>query len=345
MTEEIQDGLTACIDYIRATFKHVHDPHDILALLLMKSGDFIEQHGNYGYKSSLRNKNITIYYDGREDMGVHLEMSGQGCREFETHGVWAWNDFLQAIKIVEGKFTRIDLAIDDIQISGSTYETKFKLEQLEKKARTGELISKFKEVKTIEKLKIVDGKSKGKTLYFGSSTSRILIRMYEKHLEQEVKKRDIENIDRWNRVEIEAKDERAEKIVSHILESADPVGKTAQRILKQYINFKTRKKGETNKNRWNDWKPWQLFLGECEGLQLTTKKELKPLHEKAEWLERSVSKTLFAIREAYGSAKIYEILKIGEEKLQSDELLLQQVRDRKTSKQEKSRLLRQSNRL
>lgn len=81
--------------------------------------------------------NIQIYYEGHsEDMGIHIHMGGQACREYEEYQVRTWAQ-LFALIFEQGHFTRIDIAIDD-------FKGYFKISAIERKIKTGQLSSKFK---------------------------------------------------------------------------------------------------------------------------------------------------------------------------------------------------------
>lgn len=50
----------------------------------------------------------------RDDMGVWCEMSGQGCRTFESFSSRSWESLFSWIAAQELKITRLDVAFDDI---------------------------------------------------------------------------------------------------------------------------------------------------------------------------------------------------------------------------------------
>lgn len=74
-------------DWVSVTSK-IHNPQGLIALLgLDHEGIVWEQvKGAHGYRDRLYWEKISIHYNGREDMGIWLEMSGQGCRAFESFG-------------------------------------------------------------------------------------------------------------------------------------------------------------------------------------------------------------------------------------------------------------------
>jgi len=66
-----------------------------------------------GYKLKLQFNGIGIYYDGSENMGVHVEMSGKGCRDYEAHKQ-DWRQLIALIQLGHGHLTRLDIAIDTV---------------------------------------------------------------------------------------------------------------------------------------------------------------------------------------------------------------------------------------
>ena len=81
------------IDWLSLTSK-LHSPEEIISLLGMEDCKWQAMHGMHGYQERLWYDSISIHYAGRADMGVWLEMSGQGCRAFETYGHGDYNVLL-----------------------------------------------------------------------------------------------------------------------------------------------------------------------------------------------------------------------------------------------------------
>ena len=70
-------------DWLSFTSK-VHTPEDLISALGLSQCPWQEIKGAHGYRDRKYFSCISIHYNGREDMGVWVEMSGQGCRTFET---------------------------------------------------------------------------------------------------------------------------------------------------------------------------------------------------------------------------------------------------------------------
>src|SRR5699024_7321287 len=123
-----------------------------------------------------------------------------------------------------------------------------------------------------------DGKLLGQTMYFGSQTSDIFCRIYDKALEQKrkVKDKDKEIPEKWTRMEIVYRKERAKMLALHMIECSN-VGLVIRRTLQQYIRFVQRPKNskDSNKSRWKTAKWWERLLENVEPLKLTVKRQDK----------------------------------------------------------------------
>lgn len=322
------EGLRPCVDWVQATFKNVQ-PDDIIAdILLLKPEDFTElERGKYGYMSAKRLGHITVLYNGHPEMGVHMELSGQGCREYESYEIMDWRTLFNIILRCEAKITRLDVALDD-------FKGYWKIKQIIRKVKSGELVSKFKHATRVEKIKIEDGSTAGHTVYFGSNESRIKIRMYDKLLEQKAKdgadQEEIEGLTVWNRTEIQSRDERAQTIAGLIANDV-PIGAIVTGILKYYLRFVVKGK-DRNKSRWKTAKFWDEFLKDAEPLRLAEAKQAASLEKKIAWLDRQVAPTLAMIVQAMEGdmEKIYRLINEGAKRLKErDVALINEYRQKK----------------
>ena len=69
-------------DWLSFTSK-VHTPEELIAALGLSECPWSEISGAHGYMDRKYFGHISIHYNGRDDMCVWCEMSGQGCRMFE----------------------------------------------------------------------------------------------------------------------------------------------------------------------------------------------------------------------------------------------------------------------
>lgn len=183
-------------DWVSITSK-IDSPQTLIELLgLNREGVAWEScKGMHGYLDRVTFGGVNIHFNGREDMGVWLEMSGQGCRTFETFGN---GDYERLFDYVlenpdDLHITRLDVAYDD-------HEGVLDMEQLKKDTMEDSYISKW----SGGSVRVGHGASKmNDTIEFGSMKSAIFLRIYNKAAERGF-------LDRhWLRVELQMRDERA----------------------------------------------------------------------------------------------------------------------------------------
>jgi phage replication initiation protein len=297
--------LRALVDWVRVTFFDLKPMHIIGWILGMKGEDFeLINRGRYRYRKTLRCGNINIYFEGvdEEAMGCCLDISGQGCRQVEASAAFrGWEEFFKDCLGYRCNFPRVDVALDD-------FKGYFRMEQVNRKVDKKEVLSKFRKVSDQGERSLKPGEdSQTKTIRFGSRTSQIMIRFYDKLAEQKNKKKEIdEDIKFWNRVEIEAKDDRAFAIAV-LISKGESLGEMVQGILKNYIRFVVPGK-DSNRSRWKTWRPWERFLNGVKRIKLSVAPEEKSLEESIEWLEKQVAKTLLKVVMAESIEFIQELV-------------------------------------
>ena len=301
-------GLRACVDWLEATFKIVDSKQLIEDVLRLDFTNFFVAGGKNGYRQSYQCGSIAIYFDGRDDMGIHLEMSGRGCREYERYGKHTWKELFQTISEYQGSYTRLDLAVDD-------FDGLFTIKGLVRKVKSRELVSPFKLAKNVETIRIETGEVHGVTLYFGSPQSDIQIRMYDKLAERKDTNYNVsEDITVWNRTELQLRRKKATQVAEILAnkeDSEESIGQTVCGILKHYLRFTVKGK-DTNRRRWKTAPFWDKFLGEVEKLPLTTIIEEKTILERVEWLDYQGGTTLAMIVETYGEKAVDVLMNIAD---------------------------------
>lgn len=309
----LENGLRACVDWAEATFIFVSPTQLISDILLLNPANFFSDIGKNGYRQSLRNGSIAIYFDGREDMGVHLEMKGRGCREYEGYNKRSWKQLFEVMVSHQASFSRLDIAVDD-------FEGFFTIKGMVRKIKNRELVSKFKRARNVEDIEIKTGEVRGVTLYYGSNKSDIQIRMYDKLSERKDTNYMVpDDITFWNRTEIQARNKKAQSI-AEILAAEEQgeitIGKTVCGILKHYLRFTVKGK-DSNNRRWKTAPFWEKFLAGVDELPLTTIIEEQTIEDKEEWLSKQVASTLALVHEAYGGdmKQIDRLLKEGKQRL------------------------------
>ena len=342
-----KSGLSPCVDWLQVTFKtdknetkkNIENPEQICGVLGLEKDDFSPlKTGKFGYKQGIAfqgNPVLAIYYDGAENMGIHLEMTGQGCRLFELHTTINWYElFSRLVYDYSVNITRLDLALDD-------YQGYFKINNLVKKIKKDEVTSRFKKAKHIENLLIDGGQALGHTLYFGASTSDIQVRFYEKNVQME------SDLEIWNRTEIQLRDDRAYVAAQIIADDILPVGMVITGILRNYIQFRTRKDGDKNKRRWPVAKFWSNFLGDAAPLRIAKQMPKTTIEKKYTWIEGQVSKSLFMIyyclNEADKERFIDDLLVEGSSKLKKSDLeIIKRFQEKNISYEELLQIIQQT---
>lgn len=304
-------SLTACVDWLQVTFKTIQNPYDVIDLLGLEHTDFTSfETGKYGFNSHIRFGHIAIYFGENFDF-VHLEISGQGCREYEQYKKHDWSVFIGMILMLDVNITRLDLAIDDTKgyFSFSTIKKKIKEEQVR---------SKFKTARVLEEYQLSDGENLGTTVYFGSPQSMIQVRIYDKLKEKIKKGQPIEEgMKKWIRTEVQLRDDRALIAAQIISRTSDSqLGSHIAGILKRYITFVDRT-SDSNKSRWPMSKFWEKFLGDVEELPLTLIAPDSTIQKTKHWIDKSVVASFATLMEAYdyNPAFIRQMLQEGGSKM------------------------------
>lgn len=190
-------------DWLSFTTK-IHSLDSIIGFLGLVNVPFEECRGRYCYNDRLSYDGINIMYNGRDDMGICVEFSGQGCRNFETFGTGDYQSIFDLIienwspdkEKRQMNITRLDVAYDDlIGVLDLNY--------LMTAAQKGEYVSRCEDIEVIYS-------NKGCSVCHGSRTSsNVYIRIYDKKME-----RNRSDLDHWIRCEIKLKDECARGFIN-----------------------------------------------------------------------------------------------------------------------------------
>ncbi len=294
------------IDWAAFTFK-ITSPHEIVNIIRLKPALFTElERGMHGYRKSLRFGNIGIYFDGQENMGCHVSMTGQGCRQYENQFEEnPWHDLFSAVLAEKGKFTRLDLAHDNV-------DGLLDLEKLKTAIICREVKSRFRkasENKNYDLSRNVSQSDNGHTIYFGKRSSRVYMRFYDKAAQMETPLP-------WNRAEIELKEQRAHKAVQ-FLSSGIPIGQVFVGIINQYLSVINIDDSNTSRCTVQEW--WSDWLQSTEKLKLTIAKETKTVEEAMDYVRRQYAPTFAMIKEHLGVATfndyLHELVKDGAERM------------------------------
>lgn len=226
-------------DWLTFTTK-IYDERSVLDFLGLSEQPFqLIERGRFGYRQRLQFENINIYFDGTESMGICVDMSGTGCRAFETFSTVSWEQILCELRLQpdDFKITRLDCAFDDLT---GILDMNHLLDDTD----AHRYVSRSRIWK-------VEYGSEGSTIYHGSNKSDMLIRIYDKAAEQ-----DLEEV-HWIRVELQMRDQIAAGFVDGCL--LRPVGEQFRGVLHNYLRYVT-PVADTNMSRWPMTDYWETLL-------------------------------------------------------------------------------------
>ena len=220
---------------------HCDSPETIMQLLGLKDVPWQRMDkGRNGYKGRYSFENISILYDGAENMGVCVDLTGTGCRAFETYSTINWTELMQILFYNSGDYnvTRLDMAFDD-------HTGILDIDVLRDDTDDHMYVSRSRTWK-------VEYGSSGTTIYHGSPKSDMYIRIYDKAAE-----RDLENV-HWIRVEMQMRDEIAAGFIDGLM--IHPVGDQFRGVLHNYLRYVQDPGVDTNMSRWPMTKYWSDLI-------------------------------------------------------------------------------------
>lgn len=231
------------------------DPFSWVSILGMQDCAWVPMdHGRNGYRNGIFFGNISILYDGNPGMGTCLDMSGQGCRTFESFGSGDFDSLFQLF-VSDSSFhmTRLDVAFDD-------HSGILDIDQLFSDTLNREFVSRFSNFRV--EGEIDDGKQRiGKTIYCGSKHSEIMFRIYDKAFE-----RGYLDDTHWVRVEMQLRRDRALAFVCQ----SEPIGEKFRGVLVNYVRF-VDASPDSNRWRWPMKSYWSDLIAGVAAIRLFVK--------------------------------------------------------------------------
>lgn len=323
--------LTASIDYLRVRFRTCQFQRIINEVMGLGNKPFIsEVYSRYGYTGFESFNHINLYYAVDDDQqGTLIEMTGQGCREFEWYLIneqkRSWTDFFKKCYEFSSsfedkhfdrkdfvRFTRIDIALDEHYSEIGNYD----LGRLNEKKEAGLISRKAK------KYRFIDGesnkKSDGKTIYFGTRQSDVMLSFYEKDYEQCAKlKLELSTYHKLyglkNRYEIRLNGDASNKFIFDHIHKKTDIGLEAIKVLNYQLQVFEMK----DSRRVLDVE-WYSIFGVTDVVKFEMKPKYFPIGEKEyQWYERSVAgvrKRLEIIENITGKSRLEEIDELAEVK-------------------------------
>lgn len=279
----------------------------------MVGGEWIQlEHGFRGYPI------CSMTSRGRQGVGklgtgahrntkeVHVDLSGGIVSTWTEHKV---RDVLQWIFSKQGHITRMDVALDDRQASVS-------VEQVHKAFEAGQAVTRSQKFQVLKTSSNTDGGSRGETLYFGSRQSQTMLRVYDKRLEMEQKKRD-DAKDYGVRWELEFKEDRAQACAKALLNlPPDDWREFLVGLLRSYVDFRetTREAEPYEKYRAPLLTWWAQLTEGFKKCRLVVEKVRQTIDDLCQWLGHSISASLAVAYCRRGESFLRELIYTGSKK-------------------------------
>lgn len=246
-------GNVILIDWFSMTSK-IHSPENFIALLGLQDFLWEEMNGANGYKNRLYYDHISIHYNGREDMGIWLEMSGQGCRVFESRGHGDYDILFREWLENEDEMnvTRIDVAFDDHEGLLDIKQLVKDTQDLDDDNNPAQFVSKFRKREVIWSHD--DGGAPALTVQHGRKGSETMIRIYDKAAERGFTDR------HWIRVELQHRADRAADFVRELLARKSDVGLLFRGVIYNYLRYVEPDDFDSNRWRWPLKDYWAKLL-------------------------------------------------------------------------------------
>lgn len=226
---------------------------------------FKEFPGRYMYRNRLSFGNIHIYYNhcNQDQDFPMLELTGQGCREFETFSSLSFDDLFELAKDTDNyHMSRLDVAYDD-------HTGIFDIGMIEQDYRARNWVSNsIKGRITIDVSREKDENCKyieGISVMTGTKSSDMYMRIYDKSAERGYK-----DGRHWVRCELVLKQDRALQFIKNI----EPIGKKFRGVIYNYFRFVTPSKSDSNKRRWKMRDYWVKFLEDAEKISVFSRKDV-----------------------------------------------------------------------
>ena len=271
---------TILYDWLSFSSK-VHNVEQVKRLLGLVDILYQNIYGFYGYNHRITYEGVSILYDGHSpEMGVMLDMSGQGCRTFETLGNGDWESLFALIKSGHEQklmnISRLDVAYDD-------HKGILDIAKICRDTESGYYISRTRNFKVINS-------NKGKTIAHGSKSSSVFIRIYDK-----ARERGHTDGRHWVRFEIQLRKGNA---LGFIRNEAD-IGRKFLGVVSHYLRYVVPIESDTNSRRWPDADYWQKFIQSAGAIQAISISEKPSAAYRLEQLET------FVVRQAGNAIGAY----------------------------------------
>lgn len=244
--------------------------------------------GANGYKKLHRLSSfpISILSDGNEDMGIHVVISGSAVPDLLVH--------FRASITSDTPFAKDVICLSDL---GANF---FTVGDMRGFPERQEVVSKFRTYRDVYESTFTN-ENTGHTIYFGSRQSEVMLRVYDKQLEQNQKAADPDDMidDPLVRWELELKNDRA-NIAADFLIKRKQIGEVIMEVLNNYVRLIIQ--DDSNRSRCSSHPLWEKFVGMVGKLRLYVEAAQKTIEDKKRWLIRQCLPTIAGVIIADGGS-------------------------------------------
>ncbi|WP_029423599.1 replication initiation factor domain-containing protein [Alicyclobacillus macrosporangiidus] len=271
----------ALVDWVSITFPWDDPGRAIQAIGLEADRPEREGRGRHGYRFMLDFGDAWVMWGGRDGMGVHAVLSGDGCRRMEQKA--GWKESLATWRSLRGRIRRLDVALDVYHLDVAKRASEAILGGLVK--------TRWRAYQIVQSGSVHGDTREGLTVYFGSPQSLVRCRLYDKAAQMGTD-------GTWHRIELQTRDERAEAVAEHVA-AGRPIGELLAGILRHYLTIQA------------EW--WEELLGKTESIVLATERPARKIDEVRDWFVRNMAPTLSLVFEHQGGDVdwLYDIIHQG----------------------------------
>lgn len=305
---ELSNGLRVSIDWLSFTVTDtLLSVNDVISLLGFDSGRFMTlDHGSNGYKSALKLNgfDIRVLFDGNDDMGIHVDISGSSIpeamnafkqslltdcpfgqyydKDFDASFLASWLSKIRSV----GHFTRVDLAVDDL---GCNF---FSTDDFVTVLNKGLCVSKFRTWENLVSSSLgADCVKTGHTIYLGAAQSDFRLRVYDKQLEQKMKTQE-DSGQKWVRWELQLRRGRADQAAIQLI-NKDNLGSVCVGVLSNSLRMI--ENDDSNRSRCSVNPLWQKFIDGIARLSLYVAPLQKSIDRMKNWVRKQVAPSIASL--------------------------------------------------
>lgn len=255
--------MSALVDYVAFTTKTAA-VDDVAAFCSFWFGCLAEAGGLLGYAYTWRGEGVVLMHGGASGMGIHVQISGEGCSKLLEHDAWkGWDDFLTRCEKLGAEPRRVDLAFDD-------FNGLLSLDAMEDCLKSDLYTSRWSEF--TRRYGRNRKQLKADILYIGQTSGNSCCCVYNKALQYP--DRVPEGAKGWIRCEVRFKKLAAPGVWDWVKEHPDLAG--AAGILAHCIKFRVDGPGAVKaRKEVASW--WSDFLQEAETVKIAVKRVVRTL--------------------------------------------------------------------